>query len=213
MIIPFRKYSSGFSFIELLVAIVLMIVVSVMSYKILNSVLENREHLEQVRDEQRKLMLAFLRLEDDLSQVRPRAIRSVAGTEIPAFVGRIVNTLPLSEPALEFTRGGIPILNDLPQSDLQRVAYRLNDEGVLFRIYWPVLDRAPTTEAIEVPILDGIEDIKMRFYDDKGNWLNVWPPVNNTPNAAPAATIPRGMEFLVKFKNGDEIKRLFLMTS
>lgn len=174
----------------------------------LSQLLDNHEQLISERERQRSLVFAFMRIEDDLDHVRPRGVRDISGEPLAAFIGHAPGTRSVTEPALEFTRGGSPIIvSAVPQSDLQRVAYRLDDEGNLFRLSWPVLDRSPTTEAREHVLLTDIKEMEFRFFKADKKWSDSWPPLGNENKNE---VLPRGLE--LKIKIGEiELTRLFLV--
>ncbi len=201
--------TKGFTLIELIVAMAIFSAMSFITYSGLSVVLDNQDRLEAERNNQRKLVLAFMRIEDDLDHVRPRAIRDITGQSLAAFIGRPTDTRAVSVPTLEFTRGGNPIIvsNTTPQSDLQRVAYRLDDEGNLYRLSWPMLDRSPTSVAKEYVLLTNIKEMELRYFKSSKKWSNIWPPLGQENKDE---VLPRGLE--LKITVGEtEITRLFLV--
>ncbi|GMR19976.1 MAG: GspJ family T2SS minor pseudopilin variant XcpW [Gammaproteobacteria bacterium] len=201
----YKQHLHGFTLLELLVAMTVFSIMAVMAYGGLAQVIDGREALTQIRNEQRVLVMAMMRMEDDLGQIRQRKVRALDGSELAAFIGRAPDTRALAEPSLEFTRAGVTIFGDIPQSDLQRVGYKLDDEQHLIRVSWPVLDRAPSTKAHETVLLSGVQEVNVRFYAPGGKWVNTWPPLgtNNLTD-----TVPPGIE--ITFTVGDrEITRVW----
>jgi len=94
--------------------------------------------------------------------------------------------------------------SDGPRSDLQRVAYRL-DEGTLKRLTWPVLDLGPQTTPAETPLLSDVEEFRVRFFAPAGAWLDVW------PTQGISDVLPRGVEVKMTLKGRGEYTRLFLV--
>lgn len=196
----------GFTLLEILVAIGILAVMSIMAFGGLTYVIDSREQLDAHRADQRRLIMAMLRLEEDLLQIRDRRIRTLDGSDAPVLRGQPADTRALAEPSLEFTRGGQAIIGKVPRTDLVRVGYRLDDEGRLFRMTWPVLDRAPDTEARSQLLLEEVNDFKSRFYYDE-HWVEQWPPrlIGETDKHPP---LPLGIEVTIKFKDGKDIQRL-----
>jgi general secretion pathway protein J len=220
---PRRRISPfvrGFTLLELLVAIGVFALFSTMAYGGLMQILESRDRVDVERTYWTGLARAFLRIEDDLLHARERSVRSVAGTPLPALQGQPTDTRAVADPPLEFTRGGVITLSEGARSDLQRVAYKFED-GRLWRLTWPVLDRAPTTKPQETVLLEDVEDFQARFFGGV--------PVAGAPAAAPVAAappsaqatwpptggsltaLPQAVELTIKLRGRGELKRVFLV--
>lgn len=198
------KNNRGFTLLELLVAIGIFALISAIAYGSLTRLMVERERLEAEHDFWRSLSLTFTRFEDDFSQARERSVRDVIGFTQPAFRGQPTDTRATATPSVEFTRGGVLTFGDGVRSDLQRVAYRL-DDGTLKRLTWPVLDLGPQTVPVETPLLKNVEEFRVRFYAPAGAWLDLWPAegINDA--------LPRGVEVKVTLKGRGEFTRLFLV--
>lgn len=198
------KNTRGFTLLELLVAISIFAIISAMAYGSLARVLRDRDRLEVEHEFWRALSLTFARLEEDLSQARSRTVRDVMGFSQPAFRGQPTDTRAMGLPSLEFTRGGVLTFDAGARSDMQRVGYRLVD-GTLQRLLWPVLDQAPQTKPLELPLISNVESFQVRFYSPSGIWLDQWPASGaNDPQ-------PRGVEIKLTLTGRGEFTRLFLV--
>ena len=193
----------GFTLLELLVAIGIFAVISAVAYGTLINILNTRDRLDEERTFWRALSLTFLRIEDDLSQTRNREVRDIDGiTSLAALKMGGTNTPGLDEFSLEFTRGGAPIGDDSAKSDLQRVAYRRTDDGVLQRLVWRVLDRAPTQESkpLAMTLLKNVEDFQATFKEAASARL-------------PISGQPRAIVVKITLTGKGEFKRLFLINN
>jgi general secretion pathway protein J len=202
------KRARGFTLLELLVAIGIFALISAIAYGTLINMLTTRDRLDAERVFWRSLSLTFLRIEDDLSQTRNRPVRDIDGlTVINAFIPPAMNTGGQDEPVLEFTRGGTAITGDGNKSDMQRVGYRLKD-GVLQRLVWPALDRAPGLQAkpLEMTLLKNVEQFTATL-KDKAPAV----PTGSTP--PPSNGQPRAIEILISITGKGEFKRIFLINS
>ncbi len=198
------KRPGGFTLLELMVALGIFALVSAIAYGSLTRFMSDRERLESEHEFWRALSLTFTRMEEDLSQARERSVRDAIGFPQPAFRGQPTDTRSTGLPSVEFTRGGVVTYDSGPRSDLQRVAYRLVD-GTLKRIVWPVLDQGPETKPLESPLLDNVDDFRVRFFAPAGVWLDEWPA------AGISQVLPRGVEVKLTLKGHGEFTRLFLV--
>jgi general secretion pathway protein J len=200
----------GFTLLELLVAMSIFALVSTIAYGGLIQVLQSRDRLEAERQFWRSLSLTYWYLQQDLGHARERTVRDVDGNPLPALRGQAVDPRALGEPSLEFTRGGLPVLSDAVRGDLQRVAYRLS-EGVLYRLTWPSLDRAPQSKPVEAPLLQDVETLSLRFFS-ANVWSGQWPlPAISGAANVNLTTLPRGVEVKIKFSHHDEFTRTFVV--
>ena len=124
---------SGFTLIEILVALFIFAVVGLISAQLLGRTVNAYEVLDDRGQRLSQIHRAMLVVERDMLQFRNRPIRMAQGEPLPALmIG--------DEGALSMTRGGWRNPLQRPRSELQRVGYRIQDEK-LVRAYWPVLDR------------------------------------------------------------------------
>jgi len=200
------RCARGFTLIELLVALLIFGIFSALAYSGLSRLLDGRARLNEEQRVWQELSQVFLRISDDAAHARARGVRDEAGVALLSpFVGRPYDSRALAEPSIEFTRGGELKYGVAAESDLRRVAYRLK-EGQLYRITWPVLDRAPVTKPLEVPLIGNVETFDVRFADITGNTVNTWPA-----GGANANTPPPAIEITLAVKGVGSFKRLFLV--
>jgi general secretion pathway protein J len=199
-----RTRSLGVTLIELLVALLIFGIFSVLAYAGLSRLLEGRTRLADEQRVWQALSTVFLRVSDDVAHARGRTVRDVSGFALPAFVGRPFDPRALADPSLEITRGGELNFGKGVQSDLRRVAYQLK-EGRLVRFTWPVLDRGPVTKPLEAPLLEGVESFELSYHGQTGAPLKTWPP------AGQVDVLPRAVEVTLEVKGVGSFKRLFLV--
>lgn len=192
----------GFTLLEVLVAMAIFAILSVLAYGGLMVVLDQRSLAEEQTDAWRELQLSLQLLARDLQQLQPRPVRDEIGDRYaPAFHSR-----PGGSNALEFTRGGWTNPAGLPRATLQRVAYRVED-GVLLRIYWPALDRTLNTEPVVSRLIGDIDDLELRMLDTQGSWHTQWPPAGFAGEGA-LYTLPRAVEVAVESPRFGRVWRL-----
>jgi len=160
------KYS-GVTLLELLVALAIFAVIGVIAYSGLSITLTLRSQTEAHATQLAQLQMAFSRLGRDIEQYVNRPIRNEYGDMKPAIQG--------TEFYVELTCNGWRNPAQQQRATLQRVAYFV-EEGILWRSYWRVLDRAQNTEALKVELLQNVESITLRYLSQDLQWYNEWPP-------------------------------------
>ena len=192
----------GFTLLELLVAIGVFAVFSLMAYGGLGEVLKTQEAVEQSAEHTRDLQMALFRLEQDIEQARQRPVSDQFGDPVPAFH-------LAQDDVLGFTRGGRLNPMGRPIASLQRVAYLVRDD-TLIRRSQPVLDLAQDSQPLETELLDGVVDIRWRFLDDSNEWQTEWPTLNaNTGATSVDARPPKAVELRLETKRWDELRMLY----
>jgi general secretion pathway protein J len=187
----------GFTLLEMLVALAIFALLSVMSYSGLRSVLNQQSITEQEAGQLGELQKIYLVMQRDFEQVVPRAVRDEYGVELPALAG---------DEELELTRGGWNNPLGRPRSTLQRVRYAYTDEQ-LVRYTWLVLDRAQDSLPLEQPLTDEITLMEVRYLDDKGEWKTSWPDTTQPP----PYPLPAALEVTLEHKQYGELVWLFRM--
>jgi general secretion pathway protein J len=196
------RFRNGFTLIEVLVALAVFGVLSVMAYMALGQTLSNADMLGERMERLEAIQRAIRYLDSDLMQAAPRPVRGLLGDGYePAIRSSFA-----SEYALEVTHGGWTNPAGLPRGTLQRSAYRIED-GELIRYHWRVLDRTINNEPIETVLLDGVESIVFRYLTSDGEGSEQWPPAN-VPGPGGFRLRPRGVEILLTLTDEGEIRRL-----
>lgn len=181
------RHQAGFTLLELLIALTIFALISVMSYTGLNSVMAQRAQTSERADQLKRVQVAFNLIERDLAQLVDRSVRNEYGDAADALLsGGAVGV-----DGVEFTRLGYANPAALPRSDIQRVRYLLED-GELTRETWWVLDRAPDSEPVRHKVLDHVRDFKLRFLDQRNEWRETWPPSGAGVVGPPG--LPRAVE-------------------
>jgi general secretion pathway protein J len=135
------KYSKqqGFTLLEILIALAIFAVMSMMAYAGLAAVLDARASTVPRAQQLAQLQTTLYLLNEDLSQVIKRPIRDQLGSSEPAFsIGR-------GNEILVFTRTVPSWLANSSETNLLRVSYSLEKEA-LYRRVWTIPDRTQQTE-------------------------------------------------------------------
>ncbi|MCI0917381.1 type II secretion system minor pseudopilin GspJ [Pseudomonas stutzeri] len=168
-----RRAPSGFTLLELLIAIALFALLGLATYRMLESVLRSDEVVRAQEIQLRQLSRAVWRLEQDLIQAVPRPVRDGYGDEQNAFIGQLAGAA--GGASLELTRSGWRNPTGMRRANLQRVRWQLAGD-TLERLYWVVLDRDLDSELRVQKVLDDVSALRIRYLDANGSWQEEWPP-------------------------------------
>jgi len=199
---PRTARARGFTLIEVVAAVAIFAVLSVLCYGALSRTMQSAEALNGRMDRLQAIQRTIRLLSDDLQQLSPRPIRDELGDNL----GPALDTGFQSGFALELTHGGWSNPIVLPRGTLQRSAYRMEDDE-LIRFHWMVLDRTLANEPVEVALLDGVESILFRFLEANGQWTEQWPP-DNRQGPLGARERPRAAEIVLVLADEGEIRRM-----
>lgn len=195
-----KRGMAGFTLVELLVAVSIFAIMSVLSYGGLRHLLSLERGLLAATGRYDRLEFAVIMLESDFNELRPRGVRDELGGPEPALRAGLGGDL------LSLTRHVAPA----PGTDgvaLRRVRYRLED-GRLYRDVWEALDRTPATPYTTRRLLDGVEAFDVRFFSG-GSWQETWPPGDA---AATRNNLPQGVEFRLELTARQNLRRLLVLS-
>ena len=193
-----RRAQSAFTLVELLIALAIMALLALLGYRALASLAESEAQLSAEAQRWRALDLLFTRIEGDVRQAVPRAVRTGVRSE-PAWIG-LVDGAGNSE--LRFSRAGTDFADE-PGSAGQRLGYRLRD-GRVEVLYWPHYDQPVGVAPAVYPLVDGVAQLRIAYLDDRDSWRNRWPSLAD-------AAIPRAVRVEVVLASGENIERLLAM--
>ncbi|HED33516.1 MAG TPA: type II secretion system protein GspJ [Gammaproteobacteria bacterium] len=208
-----RQKNSGFTLIEVMIAMAIFAIVSSLAYTGLQSVVNSKVKTEAALERLAELQMTMLTLTGDLQQLSNRDGHDALGGRLQKLTTQDSSLL------IDFTRGGWRNPANQVRSTLQRVAYRI-DEDKLIRIHWPHVDRADDELRVERTLITNIDSLELRFMDNRNQWVPDWPDPNaqaqaaaanqGTGGAGAAATLPlpRAIEITLKMSDWGEIKRL-----
>lgn len=188
----------GFTLVELLVALAIMALLVLASYRALSTLLESERDLARAQEKWQGLRLAFDRMEADLQRALPRRARLLGGTEA-AFVG-------LSDAAggtsFRFTRSGSS--SEDPGLGGQRVEYRYAD-GRLELLLWPALDNAPGATPQTLTLIEGVAALRAKYAARDGQWYGLWPIAQDT------TALPRAIDLELDLAAGETLHRVVVL--
>ena len=186
------RAQAGFTLLELLVAMVIFSLMSVMAYGGLSNVITGNEVIAEQEKRLKELQRTMMFLERDMRQIVARPRNTGFDQAAKAFDYGLD-----SEGLVEFTRAGNPNPIGLARSSLQRVRYDL-EEKVLIRKSWALVDHI-NLEPTSMKLLSEVESLELRLLDNKNEWQENWKEQKETPNA---------VEITINHKQWGKIKRL-----
>lgn len=198
-----RTQASGFTLLEVMVAMLLMALFATAGYRALEAVLGAERHAGAELQRWRALATAFARIETDLGNLVP-GVTSVASETRGLRLGLD----GAQHPQVDWDR----LLPSDEPGGLRRVGYVFHD-GRLERLSWR--EQAPVTEApVALPVLADLRRVEVRALDEQGVWQLRWPvpalaagPVPTTLGDAP----PRALEWRFELADGTAVRRVWLI--
>ncbi len=170
---------SGFTLVEILVALFIFAIVGLIGTQLVGRVSQQQSQLSERGARLIELQRAMQILKRDFMQFQHRGIRDGLGDLQPAMILE-------EEGGIEFTRTGWRNPLQQARSDEQRVAYFFDEnQNSLIRLFWPVLDRAQDSEPIRQVLLTEVERADFEVIAADGNRFRHWPQGNEQQPAGP----------------------------
>lgn len=185
-----RRRDRGFTLLEVLLAMAITGLVAVMAYSGLSAAIGAAESHGAMVQRLGEIETAVNWVVRDLRQGVDRPILDGRDELQPSIIGT-----ELHDQLLELTHNGWDNPRGQPRASLQRVRYRLDPDGNLWRDHWLVLDRLNDEDAVqEIKLLSGVVRFKAQFLQvqgDKatgpasssplgGEWVDTWPVDKNS---------------------------------
>ncbi len=193
---------AGFTLLEILVALIIFSLMSVMAYRGLTTVLQTRAHLAQENQKWRAVTMLFARMEKDLSMLAKRPIRDPGDLSAAALTGK-TSAVGEQDALLMFTRMGLPEQANALAGPL-RFGYRLRNDNVE-QLIWPALDAAPRSAPSVNVLLEQVTSLELHYLDRLGAWHATWPLVGNSQD------LPSAVQVTLELKSKERITRLFAL--
>jgi general secretion pathway protein J len=189
--------TSGFTLLEVMVAMVIFSIMSLMAYEGLANMLRSNEAVEAYEDDLKSLQRAMMFIDRDFRQLVARPRRT--GFEKNALSAAMTSGLD-GEGLVEFTRSGNPNPANQPRSSLQRVQYEFKDNQLL-RKSWNLVDHLEE-EPLVMPLLSDVESVSLRFMDKNNQWQENW------GSGGQLYVLPKAIELKLEHKRWGEITRV-----
>ncbi len=192
-------HRSGFTLIEILVALVIFAVLSVLGYQGLTAVVNYSERTRTDYEEHNQLHRATVILMQDLLHLRARTVRDRLGGRLRAY------DTSDQDYEITFTRGALPSIVGSSLGGMQRVGYSVSEENQLLRWVWPTLDAFGQNQPDARVLLDSVKRVEFFQLNARNEFEQNWPPLNET--LAPDE-LPRMIRMEIEMENGMRLTRL-----
>lgn len=196
---PSHRPPEGFTLLELLVAVAILALVAVGSFRLLTDTVSARDQGLRHELALQSLQKSEMIMQRDLLQVVARSVRDEFGDEQPGFY------FP-QENIMEFTRRGWRNPLQEMRSDLVRVRYSVKNEQ-LIREHWKVLDRTRISQPEKSVLLDKVSDFHLQASLD-GSWSTTWPTLAQTQKDRKTFPLPDAVEIRFTLQPWGEIRRV-----
>jgi general secretion pathway protein J len=193
---PVRAANSGYTLVEVLVAVVVFSILAASAYVALDALSraagEHRDRTEAFG----ALQVAVARLDGDLRQLASRPIATGNGQTEPALVGEARR--------LAGTRSGWPNPAGVKRSTLQRFGWQLSGSD-LQRVRWPVTDRVGDSQARTERVLADVQSLTFAYRSAAGEWLDRWPADESL------ARLPSAIEVTMESRRFGRLRRVVVL--
>lgn len=189
------RINKGFTLLELLIAMVIFSIMSLMAYGGLANMLKSNEATELYDKDLKLLQRTMMFMERDFRQLVARPSRVDYSTLSAALTSGLD-----AEGVIEFTRAGNPNPANQLRSSLQRVQYELEEKKFL-RKSWNLVDHEGG-DSVEMPLLTKLESITFRFLDASNEWQENW------GSDEQKTVLPKAIEFTMEHERWGKIVRV-----
>jgi general secretion pathway protein J len=229
----------GFTLLELVVAIAIAALMFAMGYGTITQALGSRASIKHQQERLLELATTMRILEQDFVQLTPRPVRQPVGDEpsqpsLQASPGGSQSSGPVTSlgsasstpswsqsttsgtpPLVMLTRSGWTNPTGLQRSELQRVAYFL-ENGTLRREYWYVLDPVLSSTTARRDLLTHVKSVTFQFMDLTHTWQTFWPPTTVVGAQALESSLrirPIAVQVTIDTEDYGQIVRIFEVAS
>ena len=165
------RREEGFTLIEVLVALAITAILSLMGMASINSVMRTKDGLESTIESTQRLEMTRAIIRKDVSQLSRRVARDEFGT--PSFSPFIGNDQTNENLLMSFVTAGRPSVGrsvHLPSLHFVEYIYRDNN---LIRRTRPYIDAAPQHQFYERVLISEIDHAEIQFFSNN-TWLDYW---------------------------------------
>lgn len=177
----------GMSLLEVLVSISLMVIISAISYTSLNSLVESKQHTDEVAEKLKNEVILSRQLNYDFESIIDRQTKGFRGELNPSIQGDIRSVSLIRN-------GNINPLNEF-RSELQKVQWLFSD-GQVIRRNTKHIETQQSQVWNQKIMLSGIKDFRVEYVSRiNGSKKFTWPSDNENG-------LPRSINIKIEFEDG-----------
>lgn len=192
-----NKRLAGFTLLEILIALFIFTILSMMMTGALHTVINADSGAERSAERLRELQITLVRISRDVEQIVNRPVQSNDGQSAAAFYG--------TTKGFTFTHGGLAGQSQ-QHHVLQRTQYNWH-ENSLWRMASAVLDPAPNSPGpSRRRVLANVTDAQFEYLDDKKNFTANWPAGGGANKA-----LPRAIRMTLTLKDWGTIRQIYVI--
>ena len=192
----------GFTLLEILIASVIMVVMSMLAYRTVAEARAEVEMSEGHLDRLREVQKAMHLMVTDFRTAAPRPVREMLGDGYRASLLRDPNSTNL----VELSHGGWPNGAASPRGTVQRVQYRLEDR-ILIREHWNVTDATLANPPVKRELLQNVDAVEIRYFNNGREWVTEWPPIGSASDLG-FRMRPLAVEIVITLADYGELRRV-----
>ncbi len=196
-----KKNTSGFTLIEILIALFIFSIVALIMTTALHNTLNAQSATEKKSAQLAALQITLSLLTRDIEQIIDRPAMTAAGT-YENFTG--------TTNSMTFIHTGLPNPNwQLTRPTLQRTRWELNNQQQLQRLNFPLPDQANNQLPDARIFLSSIHTLTFSYLDNKGQFHSTWPPEKTEDT--PPARLPRAIRISLSLENQGRLTQLIII--
>jgi len=194
------KVNQGFTLIEVLLAISIFAIISLASFSIFDGVIKSEEYSREKMQRLNEIQRAWMVIERDFLQIAQRSVRREGETPLSDFIYADSGGFSSSEQAIAFVRSGWTNPGLLiPRSDMQSVAYRVEDK-TLERLHYNFVDAVVGEEPKVRQLIANVERFELKYF-----YLDKW------QTTLKENSLPQAVELIIETEDFGVINRKFIL--
>ncbi|MBV1911936.1 MAG: type II secretion system minor pseudopilin GspJ [Kangiellaceae bacterium] len=199
---------SGFTLLEIVVAMAIAALIGVGAMRVLDSATLTHKNIQKTGTRYNDIERALLFLSNDLQQLAPRQFRDEFGDK----KDNLFSDDSAGKTFLSFTRLGRRNPAKLARSNLEKLVYMLEDSS-LQRISYLYPDGMNVEQGLARTLLENVESFKIDFFDGE-EWNDFWPVENGGDETDSSANskLPVAIKISLELEDLGLIERLFVIS-